>query len=324
MTGYRAMMMITTCVCILAVDFPIFPRKHAKTETFGTSLMDAGVGSFVLANSLTAEFGLRKSSLYGSLKSCIPVLALALARLVTVKSVEYQEHASEYGVHWNFFFTLAFLPFLGLLGKNLVGISNLGVLGVALGVGYQLALGMGLEEFILEAPRNSLLSMNKEGVCSLAGYAAIFFLGISLGSQLMSRKGLTDWYQLVMKLMVVDGALWVLLYLLQSSGLEVSRRMANLPYVIWVFAYNLPLIAGFLYVDLAVGYTKPPLLYDAVNRNQLVIFLLANIMTGVINLSMRTLYASTLVSVIALTTYSLAFTLLAASFHRLNWTLKFW
>ncbi|KAK9093976.1 hypothetical protein Scep_025445 [Stephania cephalantha] len=37
-SSYRVSMMIVTCLCILAVDFKIYPRRYAKTETYGTGL----------------------------------------------------------------------------------------------------------------------------------------------------------------------------------------------------------------------------------------------------------------------------------------------
>lgn len=39
LTVYRAHMMLMTVICILAVDFEVFPRWQGKCEDFGTSLV---------------------------------------------------------------------------------------------------------------------------------------------------------------------------------------------------------------------------------------------------------------------------------------------
>ena len=52
LTHYRANVNLASSIGILAVDFVIFPRRFCKAETFGTGLMDVGVGSYVLSNAL--------------------------------------------------------------------------------------------------------------------------------------------------------------------------------------------------------------------------------------------------------------------------------
>jgi phosphatidylinositol glycan class W len=51
-SSFRTMLFIITSVAILAVDFAVFPRLHAKTHDFGFSLMDIGVGYFILCHSM--------------------------------------------------------------------------------------------------------------------------------------------------------------------------------------------------------------------------------------------------------------------------------
>ena len=112
--GFRAYALIATAICILAVDFVIFPRRFAKAETFGSGLMDMGVGAFIFSNAIvspeargiySSQTGLI-SAVFKSLKSSLPLLVLGIMRLISVKGTDYQEHASEYGTHWNFFVTL--------------------------------------------------------------------------------------------------------------------------------------------------------------------------------------------------------------------------
>ncbi|TYJ30469.1 hypothetical protein E1A91_A06G132500v1 [Gossypium mustelinum] len=51
-SSYRVVTMFITCLCILAVDFRIYPREYAKTETYVTSLHEALAGVSILTSIL--------------------------------------------------------------------------------------------------------------------------------------------------------------------------------------------------------------------------------------------------------------------------------
>jgi phosphatidylinositol glycan class W len=45
-------------------------------------------------------------NLWSAFKNSISLFIIGLLRVLMVKSTGYVEHASEYGIHWNFLFTL--------------------------------------------------------------------------------------------------------------------------------------------------------------------------------------------------------------------------
>ncbi|GAU87412.1 hypothetical protein RvY_00257-5 [Ramazzottius varieornatus] len=53
-TEFRGCVLLLVCIAILAVDFDLFPYEMVKTDRQGYSLMDLGVGTFIIANALVA------------------------------------------------------------------------------------------------------------------------------------------------------------------------------------------------------------------------------------------------------------------------------
>ena len=223
--AFRSYLQMLTVVAILAVDFEVFPRKFAKCESYGTSLMDVGVGCFVFSSGLVAGPRLQNSgSLRRTLRLVLPVLLLGLARVVFTKALDYQEHVSEYGVHWNFFITLGLLPLLIYIQNRIFKGVPLYLAGITvLGV-YQYSLSHGLEEFIMNAPRIDYFTMNREGIFSLIGFYGLFLLAAQSGKEILSISS-SSWEKLtsLCKYFVIYSAgLYLCLEVLE---MKVSRRI---------------------------------------------------------------------------------------------------
>ncbi|KAI0998554.1 GPI-anchored wall transfer protein 1 [Podosphaera aphanis] len=363
LTNYRGTMLIITSLSILAVDFPIFPRRFAKVENWGTSLMDVGVGSFVFSAGIVAarplllplapETNVTKR-LARAVRHSAPLFALGMIRLWSVKGLNYAEHVTEYGVHWNFFFTLGFLPpFVALCQSASKYIPSYSGLAIFLASLYQLILdATPLQTYIFTAPRTDLVSMNREGICSFVGYLAIFLAGHGTGLFVLPRhlgpSSLPEWHhrkQLLLTLCLWS-ILWTLLFLgctHQTYGLHltVSRRLANLPYVLWTAAFNTCHITAFCIVETIFfpgawrntariskkdeekryrGATSR--LLEAFNRNGLALFLVANLLTGAVNLTISTIEAETVRAMTILMAYSATLSGLALVLDCLDVSIK--
>jgi phosphatidylinositol glycan class W len=232
---FRSLMMIFVVASILAVDFTTFPRRFAKTESYGFSLMDAGVGIFIISNSIVAgrkthySWGLSQR-LTSAVRSTLPLLILGFTRLVTVKAVNYQEHVTEYGVHWNFFFTIFFVTLFSTLLNFFMRQSFLTLLSTFILFVYQFCLELlNLSFYIINAPRyTNFFSMNREGFCGLCGFFFLYTCGLQLGSFLLKPRTVRDWKFLVLQLAALDLFLWLaLLGVIYLGGLAPSRRLVS-------------------------------------------------------------------------------------------------
>ncbi|KAK1331286.1 hypothetical protein QTO34_009237, partial [Cnephaeus nilssonii] len=358
---FRVINSAFTAVAILAVDFPLFPRRFAKTELYGTGAMDFGVGGFVFGTAMVCP-EIRRKCMEGSrfdrftksLYSVWPLVLLGVGRLIIIKSIGYQEHVTDCEID-NITAFMFFPP------------NKSWIVAIAITVLYQLALDLTpLKRLILygtdgNGTRVGLLNANREGIMSTLGYVAIHMAGVQTGSYVLKKRShIKDWIKVAYCILLLAISLFVSLYIVQVNVEAASRRMANLAFCIWIVASSLILLSSLLLGDIILSFAKfliqgalvpcswkliqspatskkrseslvseaerkkPSLcLITAINRNQLIFFLLSNITTGLINLLVDTLHSSTLWAFFVLNLYMITNCLIIYILHLQDKTIKF-
>lgn len=402
-TNFRALVNIITAVCILAVDFKIFPRRFAKTEIYGYGLMDTGVGLFIIANALVAPNTrisnqqpkatsfLRKfnENVIECTKNSAILLLLGLGRFIAVEYTGYQQHITEYGVHWNFFVTLAFVKiFTSIIGSTISRHYSLtsGIWMIAMHE-YTLSTN-GLKEWVLgDAPRNDFVSANREGLVSVPGYVGLYFLGIAIGRLIHSTYNTIEQYLtnetkrvgiefklfginiafeynrsmvLCIKLSIITPFACAV-GLICDSYFGVSRRLANSGYCAWIITLSTALLTLLLLVEILTDILihlvmdstkvikspnkevqnrqtkisnkdqvkisenfirKSMEIFEAVNYNGLGFFLLSNLLTGIVNMCVKTLYVDTIQALTIIIVYIVTGTFVTVLLYRYKIQIK--
>ncbi|XP_054857293.1 phosphatidylinositol-glycan biosynthesis class W protein [Eublepharis macularius] len=376
LTVFRVYVNVLTSISILAVDFPQYPRRYAKTETYGTGVMDFGVGAFVFGNAVVCpevrlKGGEVQSKFFYLARQFFavwPLFLLGFGRLMSVKVAEYHEHTSEYGVHWNFFFTLAVVRMAASLLLSLFPVRKAWIVATTLAVVYECFLAFTpLKMFILHGSdgrgsRAGFLDANREGVFSVIGYLAIYMASVQVGLYLLKKKrgSVREWVGVIHSFLLAILVLFLFLHAVQTYVETISRRMANLPFCVWVVAHGLSLLSCFLVSDLVLvfakflvdgasvpcswnfvqlsatnkkhdlelrdGQTIPQsvCMVSAVNKNQLLYFLLANILTGLVNMMVDTIHSNTVLAMFVLHVYMLTNCLVMYILQAKNVILKWW
>ncbi|XP_012543672.1 phosphatidylinositol-glycan biosynthesis class W protein [Monomorium pharaonis] len=396
-TNFRALTNIITAICILAVDFPIFPRRFAKTEVYGYSLMDTGVGLFVLANALVApearDFSTYRQTgfsetlvrnMKGCLRSCAPLLALGFGRFAMVEYVGYQKHVTEYGVHWNFFITLAIVKLFTSMITSTISSKYSLLSGIWILWMHEYTMSTkGLKTWVLrDGPRDDFFSANREGLISVPGYVGLYFVGVAIGRLIHSTyqnshtRSSTDIsvklngfefgvrsnesMLLCIKLFLISAQTYIVMLF---CDFKVSRRLANAGYCMWIVILTTTLLGFLLFVEIVLDVINSAIsepcieskterlrkslrlnlkkhveskteendecaikrsleIFDAVNYNGLFFFLVSNVVTGLVNMSVYTLYTKQSVALLILIIYMAVNILSALILYRLKISIK--
>ncbi|KAL3994888.1 GWT1 family protein [Acanthocheilonema viteae] len=314
-TYMRSTGLIATAVAILSVDFDVFPRRFAKTYIYGRSIMDLGTAASVYCFAVVDVFkdfpsrskfpSLQRRHFFWKHLPSIMLLCLGFGRTCIVQLLNYPVQLVEYGVHWNFFITLAFLRIIvKLLGRRFHLLFGVIIISV-----YQYLLSeKNLQNWLLseDINRDTFIAMNREGIFSLFGYLSIYYFASCIANFMFSTGiRLKSWFCRTFQLLTIAALLFFAQKLAEMLIGPPSRRIANLSYILEVLVFHTVYMANLLLVQLAsiFGWAAQmpqfsidenpferlkPCILDSVNRYGMPFFLLANVLTGLINLTITT------------------------------------
>ncbi|CAB3404537.1 unnamed protein product [Caenorhabditis bovis] len=311
-TYLRASTMILTVCAILAVDFPIFPRRFSKTDSHGHSLMDTGVSAAVFISGLSSRMARSQSSgrprnprftkWYTS--STFLLFLIGFARMIVLEFVGYPQHVNEYGIHWNFFFTMAVVRIAYTFLPRKFPFAT----SIVLGVCHQTLLNSGYQYWILtegENQRENLIAANAEGIFSLLGYLTIFYASLAVGDILASTCiRIKSWIRRAFHMAFLSFLMYVCQVISEQHLDQPSRRVVNLTYIFSQLFLMIGATSLLLFIQMfnivvhssnvpqfSNGETPfdslTPCLCESINLHSLEYFLLSNVLTGIVNMSIN-------------------------------------
>ncbi|PFH37066.1 putative GPI-anchored wall transfer protein GWT1 [Besnoitia besnoiti] len=266
---------------------------------------------------------------------------VGVGRFAILSFLNYYTPVTEYGKHWNFYVTLMVLYLAAelLLSDLPVNPVLCAPLGIGLAAVYQLLLtATDAETWVLSASRDNLFTANREGILGCIGFFALYMLGAGVGTLVFdatssSAPSATDAKEPVegerstpsnassssrflLIAVILLGAVCCYLAALVLAfyfNLLPMRRLINLPWILLVAALNLYGIGGLFLSDAVIGRasSRASYLLSGISQNQILIFLVANVLCGLGGLSLKTLLVSPLVAFSLLALYASAWSLLS-------------
>jgi phosphatidylinositol glycan class W len=333
----------------------VFPRKYAKTETFGVSLMDSGVGLFIFMSGLTSKYAraqvLAKSgqdkylvnffswNVSGDSIQKILVLSLGVGRMLALRLIGYHTHVSEYGKEWNFFVSLFFIWSISDMCRLFLTQSAIFCIFLVILICYQVLLvDYGLTEFIFQSERYSFFTDNREGIFSIFGGLNVYIVAEMVSSSIFFSKNVSrnvtmtsqsqsdlshissaevhsesctisksERINLIFRLVLATLSAFSV-WMLSEYYQETSRRLFNVAFSSYIlflgfFCLLFLVLLEHVFADWINMRLK---IFEMFNNNQLLTFLVANVITGCVNVMFETIYIEGFQAFLILSLYLLS------------------
>lgn len=133
----KGLVLSCTVIMIFAIDHSCVDWRWGKTRSFGTSLMDTGVFLVMIVTGATWDWAkmlqtpIVKRLGQAFIKSIV-IMIIGFGKCFTMWFFDYHGFVDEYGIHWNFFMTIAITEFLINLIVELWWLSDVFVIGLFL------------------------------------------------------------------------------------------------------------------------------------------------------------------------------------------------
>ncbi|UKK01475.2 hypothetical protein MACK_002289 [Theileria orientalis] len=281
----KGTLIVAIVIVILGVDNINFNQFMRKTNYDGFSAMDIGAGFFVTQTGSSTALSKRKKNVWIILKKNIIILAIAIIRTISIALLGYGVDEREYGTHWNFFYTLAITRIVLDLIHTYCHKYVVRALPFVIVIVYELILILtGAVKKLPGLPRSNIIYANREGLLSIPNSisGALFVLLITKIAVSYYKEGKK--FRSVLTYMFCSLSFFFLANILYFAKLKSCRSLNNMRYLFYVmFLYNFALGSMVMFEILYPRYKENQII-DSVGKYPLMIYLIANVMTGCVNM----------------------------------------
>ena len=118
----------------------------------------------------------------GNFKRSMILIVLGFLKYCSTKLVDYHTHVSEYGIHWNFFFTMGIVQLVCGTITCFMTRKSITVFSIFIGLLHEFLLHKYHYQWIFNFTakqrfNSNILLANAEGLISLLGFSSLYFFG---------------------------------------------------------------------------------------------------------------------------------------------------